>query len=377
EKQVRDSSRVTTLQDADVACTLNADVNALNSPILVLDSNFAQAGEKPVDQAAINTVTMTKCSGGQPGVIVTRTYKDGRDPVLETKCAAAAPEDVTDLVVGTQMVPDWKERLSRGDLNARKNFSCLVTDQGCEPIEPRDLGRTIVCDDDDTPQELVANPGSFDKDAKAFLPQPGPEDCGHGWQGDVIARHKQKDCRSQRQGEHAERPALVMDVAYVGAECEKSVKTEDTCPAQANNPTGRMINGYNIHMTDPVAAVPHFDTNTGQNISDIAWNDGAQTNVNDPEISTLIAAPQTVLYAETRTLGPNGPKIGTGKIIQKTKDLFTVGQDLNKITTNERFDTSMVKELQIANKWGQGQDVECFVKSQTCVGGDPPEVIAV
>ncbi len=353
---------------------------AVNSPILELTVTSAAANIIPQDSSEIASITMSSCPDDNgrrvPGVITTKVFKDGRPNDVVTKCGAAAPNNLTELELTNAVVPDWKARLL-GTPGANTNILCIDDGNVCAPVNPGDMGTTIICDNDNSEDELLSNP-VFDAATSRFIPDPNDRSCGKGWTGQMIARVQRRECTVTRNNGQNTIPGIVLNVGYVGAKCEKNeVLLEDRCPVGTPfEGTGKMITNKRLVMRHPVTLIP--TQVGGVNVSSMAY-DYIDPNTNLPETNVttgtvwgdyalnLLGGTQTVTKAPT----PGDPST------TMTANFFSSDANLNSIIDTYAFDsqftTTLFNKLMVDNPTVTG----CFALGQTCSAGDPIRAIAV
>lgn len=357
-------------------CGGDPSIAAMNTPVLRLELASAQMAITEND-SPVTAVTMVPCPNDAqgrrvPGVIVNKTMSNGTTST-EEQCGDSAPnrDDLPEIELTEGQMPDWKTQLTGGDIAATENFQCIAGTEGCERINARESGTRVVCDTTPEKQQLIVNP-AYDDATAAFKPMGGNISCGRGWNGELIARIKKKNCQVIRNGQAQEEPATVFDVAYVGAKCQKNgVILYDSCPVGPGiSPDGRMGTAKFVAMRQPISLAPQPTANRGINNSVLAYyttEEGAVKTNADNEILALTANPLTVSKAIT----PGGPAT------KETTELFFSRRNLNGTETPEGFDNTFTQELVELNKLQTMEAETCYSQAQSCIGGTPPEMLAV
>lgn len=355
-------------------CGVTTSMVAVNSPVLVLDNTMAAMAEEKTDTSGVVAVNMEKCPGGQPGVVVTKTFRSGMKST-ESHCGAAAPaaSALPDISLTSGAMPNWKNQILGGG-PATENFSCFTSAAGCTPVAKAAPGTKIICDDKSTFEEFVANP-EFDKAKYEFVPGGGDKDCGRGWKGELIARLKKKQCKVVRDGVTTT-PTSVYDVAYIGATCKKDdVLIEDACPAGSPMPDGKMVSSKDVSMIAPISLVPKPTGKKGENVSTLAFKNGTKSNM-DSETEALISRS---ISGGTEVQRPGGAKAAFELFYSRT-DLGTPDPDMAAAGVSDEFmfDNRFTKEITSgkSGKKANATPVLCFGAAQTCKTGVMPEMIA-
>lgn len=380
------------------------------SPILVLQQNFAVAQEGAISPDVIY-ITTEACGDNIPGVKITRWNKHNQKVdqqghvtnASEDRCGTwFDPNIVVQLTsaADAQHMGDWKKRLT-GAGDGVRNVRCIVmpNSTNCLPVsQVADYGKRLQCDEETDEELLVSNPATNSEKAGAVgaagnvyinrstnWPEPlaasagnpkANRDCGRpDWVGKMIARVKRHVCTVKYKDKTtdqsviettSEQPALLFDIAYVGARCEKShVDMPKSCPAisaslSAPRATGNVFTNDYVVMDSPIKLQPTLtDAQHKINTSAITYN-GAPNM--DASISALATEP--VFTAGT------DPNIKTGM------GFFTSTQDIATLS-GPQFDTALGVQAYSQGKNTGSVENKCYVLAQTCNDLEAPKQVAI
>lgn len=384
------SDFVKNASEVSADCNLDPELVAVNSPILELDTSFAgivrdgQSNTTPTDVASIE---VEPCTNG-PGVRIVRRAPDRSVISTEDRCSSAIAPNVPELQLGSTSVPNWRRQLT-GETGAMENFTCIATTAGCNPVDPREFGKTITCDEDNEPAELMVN-ASYDKTTADFKPNPAVNmSCGRGWGGTVrfgldgkrfdattglettgtggavngkmIARIDRKRCKVKRGGTQQAEPATVINVAWVGAQCAKNdAHIPETCPGgYPLSGIGRVLTTGDVGLNSFLAMQP--TKVAGTNVSRIGY------------LNNALGSTVTNLSSTTRGV-INQPLTVTG--LASSASLFPALTDLSSVQ-DEIFDHTFVPEMRSLGKMSTPTDPRCYTMGQDCNLGLEPNVIDI
>jgi hypothetical protein len=348
-------------------CGGDPETVAINAPVLVLDNVSADLSA----EQGVTSVNVASCPDVEgksvPGVIVTKTKKDGTT-VTEKHCGKPieklATSDKNDQNItydlSSNSVPDWKQQLL-GTAGATTSFKCIVrtgantvagSSSKCVNVSDANMGDRTQCDDSKQTEDFVVNPL---KDNPKVSGPATAGNCGKGWTGQVVARVRSKQCKIFHGDKASDfEPAMIYDVSNVAVKCSKDDVVN--IPSQCPSGTGSFYAGYqHVDMVDPVMLEPQYDSKGNPQPSLIATPDSPNLDASSLD--------------RIRTLTNSG-------------DVFKPSVNLRTITASdpekasELFSTALIHDM--GSRAALKNLNKCNVVNNGCTeGAGPPDRIII